>query len=118
MRVLITYLYLNTEYVKPTQWPNIYWFHHERNSYYHWRCVGKQLRNYENICSDVNYLDEVCKALPVQVTKLVRANLKIISNVLTDESLEDTLKLLLLVRDPRAVIHSRFKISTINNIFK
>ena len=65
------------------------------------------LKENHEICSDVVYLDEVCKALPIQITKLVRCNLKIVSKILNDVKLENTLKMILLIRDPRAMIHSR-----------
>ena len=47
------------------------------------------------------------KALPIQVTKVDRINLKFVSELLEDEEIGFNTKIFYLVRDPRAVIHSR-----------
>ena len=45
--------------------------------------------------------------MPIQVTKVDRINLKFVSELLEDEEIGFSTKIFYLVRDPRAVMHSR-----------
>lgn len=95
------------ERVDKKKWPNVYWFRHEQNYLYHPKCTDREFLKHPDLCGDPKYLDGICTALPIQVTKLDRINLRFMLPLLEDESIGSTTKILYLVRDPRAVINSR-----------
>ena len=57
-------------------------------------------------CLREEFLDNLCSLFPIQLMKVTRASLSVVSDLLQDSRLKD-LKLLFLLRDPRAVMHSR-----------
>ena len=57
-------------------------------------------------CLREEFLDNLCSIFPVQLMKTTRVGLNVISELVQDLRLKN-LKILLLVRDPRAVIYSR-----------
>ena len=89
------------------KWPNIYWFQHEQNHLYHSQCANRKFYENRELCGNPSYLDGICRAIPIQVTKLDRINLKFMTPLLNEADIGDTTKILYLVRDPRSVINSR-----------
>lgn len=84
----------------------MYWFH----KLYHRKCAEKKLLQQNGeLCTNLTYLDGVCQALPIQIAKVTRARLKMLSPILEDKAMKESVKVLLLVRDPRATINSRKK---------
>ena len=59
----------------------------------------------ESLCFSADYMGEVCSRHPVRLVKTVRLRVREASHLL--DSLEE-LKLVVLVRDPRAVFNSRW----------
>jgi hypothetical protein len=59
------------------------------------------------MCGQPMYLDAICSALPIQVTKLDRTNLEFMSPLLDDPNLKSNTKILYIIRDPRAIMNSR-----------
>ena len=62
------------------------------------------------------YLNAVCKAMPIHIASLVEVNLdQVFSHLISDKSLKveldkgERLKFIYVVRDPRAILHSRLK---------
>lgn len=97
----------STERAPADHWPHIYWFRHEQNHLYHPKCTDREFLKRREFCGNPKYLDGICTALPIQVTKLDRINLKFMVPLLTDEEIGSRTKILYLVRDPRAVYLSR-----------
>ena len=67
-------------------------------------------RDYNTLdkCTNLEYLSQVCKAVPVQIIKLDRMGLNAAREFIRrDNLLQNNVKIIYLVRDPRAVINSR-----------
>ena len=73
--------------VDKNHWPHIYWFRHEQNYLYHPKCTGREFLKRIDFCGDPRYLDGICTALPIQVTKLDRINLQFMQPLLTDDEI-------------------------------
>lgn len=58
-------------------------------------------------CFSPQFLEPYCSQFPFLTMKIVRTSLDIIQDLLSDESLN--VRILLLVRDPRPTLHSRWK---------
>ena len=56
-----------------------------------------------SFCKDPEFLTQFCQMYPVQVFKLDRVNLEVMEPFLTDPEIGSLLRILLVVRDPRAV---------------
>uniref|UniRef100_A0A336LX30 CSON004182 protein n=1 Tax=Culicoides sonorensis TaxID=179676 RepID=A0A336LX30_CULSO len=80
--------------------------------YYHW-FFNLHLREYcgnihkweSSICREVSFRDAFCTIFPRQVMKFVRARITLAEDLITDNELN--VNVILQVRDPRAVFHSR-----------
>ena len=59
-----------------------------------------------NTCSNTTFLQQACNRFPIIASKIVRLRLNLTRQLLEDPSLPD-LKILYLVRDPRATMNSR-----------
>ena len=66
-------------------------------------CTGGKWKNHR-ICSNPQFLDNVCSMFPIQFTKTVRFPLNLTESLL--DEIPD-LKIVYLVRDPRANLQSR-----------
>ena len=67
-------------------------------------------RDYNTLdkCTNLEYLNQVCKAVPIQIIKLDRMGLNAAREFIRrDNLLQNNVKIIYLVRDPRAVINSR-----------
>ena len=66
-------------------------------------------RNYdtEDSCTNLDYLSAICKIIPIQIIKLDRMGLKVARNLAKSTRKKQNIKIIYLVRDPRAVINSR-----------
>ena len=51
----------------------------------------------------------MCSLFPLQIMKTTRANLAVVSDLFTDSKFKD-LKIVLIVRDPRAVMNARSQV--------
>lgn len=67
--------------------------------------LWKYCQKTRQLCMDAGFLSEMCSLFPYQAVNLVRLRLKLSETFLVDEQLD--VRVLHLVRDPRAVIHSR-----------
>jgi hypothetical protein len=78
--------------------------------YHHSKCLepGPEFDKL-GICDNPQYMDEICQAVPIQIVKLERVNLSVMSPLLTDPSVHNA-KILLLIRDPRGIINARKKL--------
>ncbi|XP_022828146.1 carbohydrate sulfotransferase 4-like [Spodoptera litura] len=77
---------------------NLYQFHHNTRLWDHCKLKRK-------LCYDANFTSQICKLFPFQTMKVVRMRLRLIQDVLNDQELN--VKVILLIRDPRAVMQSR-----------
>ena len=57
-------------------------------------------------CADSKFLSEACKMFPIQLVKSVRLRLNLTQLLLNDHKLK--VKVIFLVRDPRAIMNSRY----------
>ena len=79
---------------------------HNKNLFFNGGC--SQDYNTEDSCTDLEYLSAACKAVPVQIIKIDRVGLKPATKFLSSDNLyKNNIKLIYLVRDPRAVVNSR-----------
>ena len=71
------------------------------------RCnMGRQnISDFQTVCFHPKYVEQMCKLFPFQVIKTVRLHLDLTESLVKDPS--TNVKVLLLVRDPRAIIESR-----------
>lgn len=84
-----------------------------KNNYKQWALHNLRLRTVceglvdesNKLCYDPGYVGDICKIHPIQLVKTVRMRTKQIAPILDDKDLN--LKLLVLIRDPRAVRSSR-----------
>lgn len=72
-----------------------------RNSFIRWLCLPNQVQK----CYSKPFLENACRLSPWVLMKLVRLNLNLLLPILEDNSLQS--HVILLMRDPRAVMHSR-----------
>ena len=61
----------------------------------------------KGMCSNPFYLDNLCEIFPITVIKFVRIGMSMMETLLSDEDIEN-LHVIYLVRDPRAVMSSRW----------
>ena len=64
---------------------------------------------HHNTCKTASFLHQACKRFPVIVAKTVRLRLALARQLLADPDL-DRMKILYLIRDPRATMNSRFAV--------
>lgn len=63
-------------------------------------------KKFNDICYNPEFLSSYCKLFPLQIFKILRLPLRGVEQLLEDEKLN--VKVVYLVRDPRATMHSRY----------
>ena len=76
----------------------------------YWNICMKKLHLGKAMCTSKAFVDTICALFPIRVAKTVRMRLRAVKVLLEDPDLKQNLKVIYLIRDPRAVMRSRRKV--------
>lgn len=88
------------------------YLNHSRKSpfqFQHNHRLWKACNTTKGLCYTPSFLEPFCKQFPIITSKVVRSNLEVVQDILKDENLN--VRILMLVRDPRPTLHSRWSSS-------
>ena len=84
-----------------------------RNTFTYKICNG--MADGTDLCFDKNFLSKSCEMFPVKLMKLLRLPLRNLMSLNSEMSIPGDVRIIFLVRDPRAVMNSRKSLEWCNN---